>query len=38
MFLILVPYFALRSLGEVLGDRTLVRLFLVDRGFPRGPA
>lgn len=38
MFLILLPYFAFCSLGEVLGEGTLVRLFLIDRDFPRGPA
>jgi cytochrome bd-type quinol oxidase subunit 2 len=27
IFLILVPYFAFRSLGEIVGDKTLVRLF-----------
>ena len=31
MFLILVPYFAFRALGEVFGERNLVRLFFVDR-------
>jgi hypothetical protein len=31
MFLILLPYFAFRSLGEVIGDRNLVRLFFVSR-------
>ena len=31
MFLILVPYCAFRSLGEVLGDQYLVRLFFVER-------
>jgi hypothetical protein len=34
MLLILVPYFAFQNLSEVLGDRTLVRLFLVDRRTP----
>jgi hypothetical protein len=37
MFLILVPYFAFQNLGEVLGNRTLVRLFLVDRRTPVSP-
>jgi hypothetical protein len=37
MLLILVPYFAFHNLGEVLGDRTLVRLFLVDRRTPVSP-
>jgi hypothetical protein len=31
MFLILVPYCAFKSLGEVLGDQYLVRLFFVKR-------
>jgi len=31
MFLILVPYCAFKSLGEVLGDQYLVRLFFVER-------
>jgi hypothetical protein len=31
IFLILVPYFAFRSLGDIVGDRTLVRLFLERR-------
>jgi hypothetical protein len=31
MFLILVRYCAFRSLGEVLGDQYLVRLFFVER-------
>ena len=37
MFLILVPYYAFRNLGDVIGERTLVRLFLVDRGTPLSP-
>ena len=35
MFLILVPYFAFRCLGEVFGERNLVRLFFVDRSHSR---
>src|ERR1044071_528398 len=35
MFLILIPYFAFRCLGDVLGDRYLLNLFLKDR--PDGP-
>jgi len=31
MLLILVPFFAFRSLGEVLGERNLVRIFLESR-------
>ena len=31
MFLILVPYCAFKSLGDVLGDQYLVRLFFVER-------
>jgi hypothetical protein len=31
IFLILVPYFAFRSLGEIVGDKTLVRLFFERR-------
>ncbi|SDP01951.1 hypothetical protein [Afipia sp. GAS231] len=31
MFLVLVPYFAFRSLGDIVGDRTLVRLFFERR-------
>lgn len=31
MFIILVPYCAFKTLGEVLGDRYLVRLFFVER-------
>jgi hypothetical protein len=31
MFLILVPYCAFKSLGKVLGDQYLVRLFFVER-------
>jgi hypothetical protein len=31
MFLVLVPYCAFKSLGEVLGDQYLVRLFFVER-------
>jgi hypothetical protein len=38
MLLILVPYFAFQNLSEVLGDRTLVRLFLVDRRTPVSPS
>ena len=34
MFLVLVPYFAFRNLGDVVGERTLVRLFLIDRRAP----
>jgi len=37
ILLILVPYFAFRNLGEVFGERTLVRLFLVDRRTPVSP-
>lgn len=37
MLLILVPYFAFQNLGEVLGGRTLARLFLVDRRTPVSP-
>jgi hypothetical protein len=36
MFLILVPYCAFKSLGEVLGDQYLVRLFFVERLDKRG--
>jgi hypothetical protein len=31
MFLVLIPYFAFRCFGDVLGDRYLVYLFLKDR-------
>ena len=31
MFLILMPYFAFRSLGDIVGDRILVRLFFERR-------
>jgi hypothetical protein len=31
IFLILVPYFAFRSLGNIVGDRILVRLFFEPR-------
>jgi hypothetical protein len=31
IFLILVPYFAFRALGEIVGDKTLVRLFFERR-------
>jgi hypothetical protein len=31
MFLILVPYFAFRALGEIIGDKILVRLFFERR-------
>jgi hypothetical protein len=31
MFLILIPYFAFRSLGDVISDRTLVRLYFERR-------
>ena len=31
MFLILIPYFAFRSLGDIVGDTTLVRLFFERR-------
>lgn len=31
IFLILVPYFAFRSLGDIVGDKTLVRLFFERR-------
>ena len=31
LFLVLVPYFAFRSLGDVIGDRSLARLFFTDR-------
>jgi hypothetical protein len=31
MFLILVPYFAFRALGEIVGDKTLVQLFFERR-------
>jgi hypothetical protein len=31
IFLILTPYFAFRSLGQVVGDKILVRLFLERR-------
>ena len=34
MLLILVPFFAFRSLGEVVGEANLVRVFLHSR--PRG--
>ncbi|PPQ36644.1 hypothetical protein [Rhodopila globiformis] len=37
MLLILIPYFAFQNLGEVLGGRTLVRLFLADRRTPVAP-
>jgi len=37
LFLILVPYFAFRSLGEVFGDRRLIRIFFVDRDPSAGP-
>jgi hypothetical protein len=32
MLLIFIPYFAFRSLGDVIGDRTLVRLYFEPRG------
>ncbi len=32
MLLILIPFFAFRSLGEVVGERTLLRLFFEPRG------
>jgi hypothetical protein len=32
LLLILIPYFAFRSLGDVIGDRTLVRLYFEPRG------
>ena len=35
MFLILVPYSAFTSLGDVLGERELFRLFFVDRAADR---
>ena len=31
MLLILIPFFAFRSLGEVVGERTLLRLFFEPR-------
>jgi hypothetical protein len=31
LFLILIPYFAFRSLGDIIGDKTLVRLFFERR-------
>jgi hypothetical protein len=31
IFLILVPYFAFRALGEIVGDKTLVQLFFERR-------
>jgi hypothetical protein len=31
LFLILIPYFAFRSLGHIVGDKTLVRLFFEPR-------
>jgi len=31
MFLILVPYFAFRALGEIVGDKTLAQLFFERR-------
>jgi hypothetical protein len=31
IFLILVPYFAFRSLGDIVGDKTLVQLFFARR-------
>jgi lauroyl/myristoyl acyltransferase len=31
IFLILVPYFAFRSLGDIVGDKMLVRLFFERR-------
>lgn len=31
LFLILIPYFAFRALGEVIGERTLVRLYFEPR-------
>jgi hypothetical protein len=31
IFLVFVPFFAFRALGEVLSDRVLVRLFFVER-------
>ena len=31
MFLVLVPYFAFRSLGEIIGERNLVRLLIEHR-------
>jgi hypothetical protein len=37
MFLILVPYFAFRNLGEVLGPGVLPRLFFTDRVHPAFP-
>jgi hypothetical protein len=30
-FLIVIPYFAFRSLGDIAGDKTLVRLFFERR-------
>jgi hypothetical protein len=32
LLLILIPYFAFRSLGDIIGDRTLVRLYFEPRG------
>jgi hypothetical protein len=32
LFLILVPYFAFRTLGELLGEGNLAKLFFVERG------
>jgi len=37
IFLILVPYFAFRALGEVIGDRTLARLYFEPRGSANNP-
>jgi hypothetical protein len=35
LFLIFVPYFAFRSLGEVVGEHTLLRLYFEPRGHQR---
>jgi hypothetical protein len=34
IFLILIPYLALRSLGDIVGDKILVRLFFERRHSP----
>jgi hypothetical protein len=34
IFLILIPYFAFRSLGDIVGDKILVRLFFERRHSP----
>jgi hypothetical protein len=31
LFLVLIPFFAFRALGEITGEKTLVRLYLAPR-------